>query len=1162
MSNGGSPFLNDLLKRIKTIALGLVALPYQPTLSFDPAVFTATDDPVNTRTFVGLVGAGSSASGFLQAANAAALKAQVVTSLTTGQMCYVTTFRSYFSYDSTSTQAESGGQVYQPNAGSGRWTRLPIASWTWHRQTQWLAKAGGNIENSGATSGQELPLDSTGQAELARRLGIEDGVVAIYPLGSGADDGPRVSTNPSGGVVSGIWNILTPGYQVWHRPGPNGEPWQFNTQAAMPSGFDGYGTAGMGWYANLSGVSDGFSQAAALTAHVQTLSGVDLVLMSDVEPGASSVAVVSSSGVVPQQTYVTVGQASPGIGNTYLVTSVTAISGGFAIGLDVPVEFAAPKSSCTAQVVLSAPTDIRFDGRGMIVSCSGDAVSALSGAIRCRVGNFLITNTPYQGPVDNGGITLLHDSYTRDCEFYDIRVIERINTADGLFLAAVNNCRYTNIDMRLLQGADGTGYVSNYSSNSVHTGCHFSQNAVSGAQIQNLNKRLTYIDCHADSNGASGWSLIEGDDHVFVACTGHDNVSDGAVVSQVTVPCNRTRFTACSFRRNSVGLDVQQCTDPEIECIAENNFEGNAIITSAAVNPRIDITAGSEFVSSAIASIAGSSPIVVTASATLVGPIGSPIQVVIAGVTGSGAATVNGQQSGTLTGPTTVSLPLASTGTYTLTSATVLQVVPNGVNVTGAAVRFANLKLRGLYGGESGYSQTSGSDVTVDDLDVQLLTNQTPIFVGGGVLTVDNGIYSAASGVSGAFPYALQPGSTLFLTGRHVGVGAGIGACGAIQGTSCTVVYGDAVDLSAFESGFRFFGTMSLYRHVHSSGAPHNFESIAVSVAGSNVTLSEVQYSYPIIVLSGTLTAGIQIVFPNLPGYWTVDTSAVVFAGHAITLASGSGTSTAIATQTIGLARSTGSNAIVFASGQTGATGAAGTNGTNGTNGANGAAGTNAFTTTSASFAMPAIGSSVSVTVGTNAWAVIGQTVFVATAGYMTIAGTTGGLQLTNLGYLGNASSGTTIAGASQVSPAGVIGATGAPGAACTSYWTTGVKSGTSTLTTTQTAVTSTLTGVVVASGQIVKLTATYYASCASGGVAGVLSDFERSGTTVLGSYVEGFPGVTELGGQPATWTMTYRDDPGAGTFSYDARLGITSGSSTTTLLNINFEALVATKGS
>ncbi|MBW4469282.1 MAG: hypothetical protein KME45_03360 [Stenomitos rutilans HA7619-LM2] len=119
-----------------------------------------------------------------------------------------------------------------------------------------------------------------------------------------------------------------------------------------------------------------------------------------------------------------------------------------------------------------------------------------------------------------------------------------------------------------------------------------------------------------------------------------------------------------------------------------------------------------------------------------------------------------------------------------------------------------------------------------------------------------------------------------------------------------------------------------------------------------------------------------------------------------------------------------------------GATGAAGTNGANGTNGTNGTNGVNAYTATTASFTQPASGSTVPVAVGSTAWMVNGEVLVVATGGYYSVASITDATHvvLTNLGYTGNASTSSTIASGSAISPGGVKGQDGTGAGTVTNF--------------------------------------------------------------------------------------------------------------------------------
>jgi hypothetical protein len=92
-----------------------------------------------------------------------------------------------------------------------------------------------------------------------------------------------------------------------------------------------------------------------------------------------------------------------------------------------------------------------------------------------------------------------------------------------------------------------------------------------------------------------------------------------------------------------------------------------------------------------------------------------------------------------------------------------------------------------------------------------------------------------------------------------------------------------------------------------------------------------------------------------------------------------------------------------------------------------GGAGLNAFTTLSASFTQPASGGTVTAVVGTTAWMVASQIVYVAVGGYYAVSsiGDLTHVTLTNLGYSGNAAPAATVPSGGAVSPAGLIGPSG-----------------------------------------------------------------------------------------------------------------------------------------
>lgn len=108
--------------------------------------------------------------------------------------------------------------------------------------------------------------------------------------------------------------------------------------------------------------------------------------------------------------------------------------------------------------------------------------------------------------------------------------------------------------------------------------------------------------------------------------------------------------------------------------------------------------------------------------------------------------------------------------------------------------------------------------------------------------------------------------------------------------------------------------------------------------------------------------------------------------------------------------------------------------GTGGTPGSAGASGGNAYTTLSAQFSMPAEGATVSASVGTTAWMVVGQIIYVQTAGHMTVSSITNSITVVLLNpentatgaYGVNAAPGTAIPAASKIAPSGIQGTAGA----------------------------------------------------------------------------------------------------------------------------------------
>jgi hypothetical protein len=105
--------------------------------------------------------------------------------------------------------------------------------------------------------------------------------------------------------------------------------------------------------------------------------------------------------------------------------------------------------------------------------------------------------------------------------------------------------------------------------------------------------------------------------------------------------------------------------------------------------------------------------------------------------------------------------------------------------------------------------------------------------------------------------------------------------------------------------------------------------------------------------------------------------------------------------------------------------------------GGSGSPGQNAYTQTTASFTVPAVNATVTVTVGNTAWmGGSGYLLFISGAGYYSVSSITDAAHvvLTNVGGATNAAAGTVVSSGSSVAPSGPAGSTGPSGSALSAY--------------------------------------------------------------------------------------------------------------------------------
>lgn len=193
-----------------------------------------------------------------------------------------------------------------------------------------------------------------------------------------------------------------------------------------------------------------------------------------------------------------------------------------------------------------------------------------------------------------------------------------------------------------------------------------------------------------------------------------------------------------------------------------------------------------------------------------------------------------------------------------------------------------------------------------------------------------------------------------------------------------------------------------------------------------------------------------------------------------------------------------------------------GERGPDGPVGSQGADGSNAFTTTTGGFTMPAVSGTVNVSVADTAWMAVGQVVFIETAGYFLVDTIVSGLTVTleNLGYTGNAAPTTVITAGQKVSPGGI--------SATEDYLTQGIN----TLTENTTIYNNTFT-LLLHSGVDGSETQAYKFSIEPAGVGMVYQDdvdpTQNSGVSLVPGAVM-ITGAIQTNGNPVYW----KGDPSA----------------------------------
>jgi hypothetical protein len=162
--------------------------------------------------------------------------------------------------------------------------------------------------------------------------------------------------------------------------------------------------------------------------------------------------------------------------------------------------------------------------------------------------------------------------------------------------------------------------------------------------------------------------------------------------------------------------------------------------------------------------------------------------------------------------------------------------------------------------------------------------------------------YAVDTGTANNYSVTLSPAPTALTDGQIVGFKALNGNTGAstlaVNGLAAVPIVGQAFNAL---SGGEIAATGDVYVQYNSSVGSGSFVVLAsagglqgvgqttVALTGSNVTLTPAQYGSPVIVLTGTLTAAVNVIFPAFKGQWLIINNCTVGA-YSVTCKTTAGT--------------------------------------------------------------------------------------------------------------------------------------------------------------------------------------------------------------------------------------------------------------------------------
>lgn len=527
-----------------------------------PTGTTGATGPQGPKGDTGQSGAG------ISVASPTALRSVVNTGLVAGTLAYVQAPGRPWLLNPSDTTTPDDGISCVTALNGGRWYSGGTEQF-YHHQTTWFQSlSAGNDTNDGLTQGTAIRTPR----ELVRRLGgvFGSGEVAVYPLGSSADDMPRLSqASPDSGVTNcGIWNILAYATAVRHLSGTNGEAWLIKSLGGIPNGAHLRWARGSRIVSTVGGqTGDGTVQVAPLA--IPVLRATNINLHADVAAGATTF--TTTDGALLSTTPGASGSSVQFLQNTgqpnqknglYFVKSPIPppVAGVYTITVDRPILQSFSHTADTLAAVTFLPRDIFIEASGATLTGTGNWLFACSGVYNLRVEGLEMDTSGGQ-PGTGGGLVLIDTSSyqvtVRGCKAIGF------TCGGGFFIAPCENVIVENCRVEYCNFASGGSPAAFFMLTCVNSKfvncwadtCNNPGIVVDGASINVVLSNCTTLACGPNILINSGINTVVTGCQADYGPTGI-LVGSAAVATKV-VACSATGNTGSGLLNNaSQGLQV------------------------------------------------------------------------------------------------------------------------------------------------------------------------------------------------------------------------------------------------------------------------------------------------------------------------------------------------------------------------------------------------------------------------------------------------------------------------------------------------------------------------------------------------------------------------------------------------------------------------------